>query len=231
MRGIRIAVLAWLLALPAFAQQPVELPRFNTVDLQAEAQREVVNDLMNAVVYVEMTDTDSTRLANALNRSINEGIAAAKGASGVRVRTGGVQTFPVYDRAQRQTGWRGRAEIRIESKDFPAASALIAKLQSSMQVGGVGFSVSPELRRQTQDELMAEAIAAFRARADIARIALDGRRYKIRRISVNPGGAPGPRPQFALARAAVSQEAVAIPQFEGGTSQISVAVNGSVEVE
>jgi len=230
---MRICVAAWALSLSGIAlgQQFVEPPRYNTVDLQAEAQREIANDLMNAVLFAEMNDSDSARLANALNKAINDGIAAAKGYQSVRLRTGAVQTFPVYDRSQRLTGWRGRAELRIDSKDFQATSALIAKLQATLQLGGVGFSVSPELRRQTQDELMAEAITAFRARAEIARAALDGRGYKIRRMSINPGGIPGPRPQFTLARAAQAQDAVAAPQFEGGTSQISVAVNGSVEVE
>jgi len=230
---MRIGIAALAFALPgfAFAQQLAEPPRYNTVDLQADAQREIANDMMNAVLFAEMNDPDPARLANALNRSINDGIAAAKGYQSVRLRTGAVQTFPVYDRSQRLTGWRGRAEIRIDSKDFQAASALIAKLQAALQLGGVGFSVSPELRRQTQDELMAEAISAFRARAEVVRKSLDGRSYKIRRMSINPVGIPGPRPQFSLARAAQAQEAVTAPQFEGGTSQISVAVSGSVEVE
>jgi len=228
---IYVAALAFSLSGIAPGQQPVEPPRYNTVDLQAEAQREIANDLMTAVLFAEMNDSDAARLANAMNRAINDGISAAKGYQSVRFHTGAVQTFPVYDRSQRLTGWRGRADIRIDSNDFQAACSLIAKLQATLQLGSVGFTVSPALRRQTQDALMAEAIAAFRARAKIARAALDGRGYKIRRMSVSPGGIPGPRTQFALARAAQAQDAATVPQFEGGISQISVAVNGSVEVE
>jgi len=226
-----LAALLFALAGQAHAQQPVEPVRYNTVDLQADAQRDIANDLMNAVLFAEHNDADAAHLANTLNQAMNNAMAAAKAFQTVRVRTGGTQTYPVYDRTQRLTGWRGRAEIRLDSKDFQAASALIAKLQSSLQLGGVGFVVSPELRRQVQDELTVEAIGAFRARADIARNALGGRSYKIRRISINPAGGPGPRPMFSMARGAVAQEAVAAPQFEGGTSQISVAVNGSVEVD
>ena len=33
-------------------------PRYNSVELQAEAQREVQNDLLNAVLYVELNDSN-----------------------------------------------------------------------------------------------------------------------------------------------------------------------------
>jgi len=229
--GVAVTVAAALafFALAASAQSQVEPVRLNTVDLQAEAQREIANDLMNATMFSELNDADSARLANALNRAMNEALSIARKFPAVRARTGAVQTYPVYDRAQRLTGWRGRAEIRIDSRDFQAASGLVGALQPALQLGGIGFTVSPELRRQTQDELIAEAIGAFRARAEIVRKALGGGSYKIRRMSVNPQGMPGPRPQLAMARAA--SDTVTAPQFEGGTTQVGVAVNGSVEVE
>jgi len=41
---------------------------------------------------------------------------------------------------------RGRAEIRIESRDFESASTLIGRLQSGMKLGGMSFSVAREAR-------------------------------------------------------------------------------------
>ena len=148
----------------------------------------------------------------------------------MRVRTGNNQTYPVYDRGQRITGWRGRAELRLESKDFQAAAALIGRLQSRMQLGQIGFSVSPEERKAAENEIMAEAIKAFRARAEIVRAALSGRAYKIRRLAVNTGGGFVPRPLMARAGVA-GADAVAAPPLEGGVSQITVSVSGTIEVE
>lgn len=120
--------------------------------------------------------------------------------------------------------------VSLESRDFQAASSLIGKLQATLQLGSMGFGVSPQTRREAQDTL-AEAIGAFRARADIARMALGGKAYKIRRINLNTSGAfPQPRQVFA-ARALAIAEAVAPPQFEGGTSRVSVAASGAIEVE
>src|SRR5689334_22001064 len=129
-----------LAALPATAAEP--LPRYNTVELQSEAQREVQNDLLNATLFVEFNDASPAALANALNKNVNEALRIAKQHASVRVRSGNNQTYPVYDKGNVLQGWRGRAEIRIESKDFEAATALIGKLQSSMQLANMGFTVS-----------------------------------------------------------------------------------------
>jgi predicted secreted protein len=229
-RGIALirALTIVLAASQVWAQAPEQ--KFDAVELQAEAHRELSNDTLNAVLFAELNETDATKLASALNRTLNEALAAAKEFKAVRVRSGNNQTYPVYDRQQRLTGWRGRAELRLESRDFQAAAALIGKLQAGMRLGQISFSASAELRKAAEDELIAEAIKAFRSRADIARSALGARQYRIRRISIHTGGAfPPPRPM--LARAAAASEALPPPQFEGGTSQISVSVNGTIEVE
>ena len=215
------------------AQSAELLPiRYNEVELQAEATREVQNDLMNASLYVELNDANPAPLASALNRSTNEALKIANAEKAVRARSGGNQTYPVYDRNNKITGWRGRSELRLESKDFQALGALIGKLQGSMQLAGVAFQVSPELRRQTENELIAEAIGAFRTRADIARQALGGKAIKIRRIAVaTAGGAPPPRPMVAMRAQPQMASAEVAPAFEGGTSQVQVSVSGTIEAE
>ena len=137
--------------------------------------------------------------------------------------------MPVYARANVLQGWRGRAEIRIESRDFEAASALIGKLQTNMQLGGINFSVSPEARRTVENELITEAIAAFKARADIVKAALGGRSYKLQRLNV-ANGYNAPQPRFAVARMASASAEVAAPSLEAGVSVVTVNANGAIEV-
>ena len=126
-------------------------------------------------------------------RAVNEALRVAKDYKGVTARSGNNQTYPVYAKGNVLQGWRGRAEIRIESRDFEAASGLIGKLQAGMQLGNISFSVSPEARRSAENELIAEAIAAFKARAEIVKAALAGRGYKLQRLNLANGyGAPPP---------------------------------------
>lgn len=224
-----LALAAGFAASAALAQTPPD--RFNQVDLQAEVSREVQNDLMTATLVAEATDPSAAQVASQLNRVTAEALKVAAEFKTVKTRSGFTSTFPMYDRANKLTGWRGRAEIRLESKDFAAMSTLIGRLQSSMQLGGIAFTVSPELKAQSENELLTEAVAAFRSRADIAARALGGRGYKIRRIGLNSGGfAPGPRPMMAD-RAVAASSPVPPPAFEGGTSMVRVSANGTVEVE
>ncbi len=223
--------LATGLAAAAALAQPAPEPRFNQVDLQAEVSREVQNDLMTATLVAEANDPSAAQVADQLNRLTAEALKTAGEFKMIKARSGFTNTFPVYDRANKLTGWRGRSEIRLESKDVAAMSTLIGRLQSSLQLGAVQFTVSPEVRRQVQNDLLTEAVAAFRDRADVATKALGGQSYKIRRVSLNTGGfVPGPRPMMAE-RAVAGSSPVPPPSFEGGTSTVQVNANGTVEVE
>jgi predicted secreted protein len=230
MRAFKELFFAALLSVTAsaFAAES-DQPRYNVVELQAEAQREVQNDLLNATFYVELNDANPATLANEMNKSVNEALRVAKDYKIVRVRSGGNQTHPVYSKNNVLTGWRGRAEIRLESKDFDAASGLIGKLQTGMQLGNMNFSVSPEARRTAENELIAEAIGAFKARAEIIRSALAGRGYKLQRLKV-ANGYNAPQPKFAVARMAASAQEVTAPNLEAGVSIVTVTATGAIEV-
>jgi len=230
MRAMKWLYLAASLALTGAALAADPAPRYNTIELQADAQREVANDTLSASLFVELNDANPAALANAINKAANEALRVARDYKNVRVRSGNNQTYPVYAKGNVLQGWRGRAEIRIESRDFEAASGLIGKLQAGMQLGSLSFSVSPEARRQTENELIAEAIGAFKARAEIVRGALAGRGYKILRLNVTSGSS-APPPRFAMARVlAAGAPEVAAPNLEGGVSLVTVTVGGAIEV-
>jgi predicted secreted protein len=227
---VAFALAASLAAAVAGAESQHDSARDNEVGLQAEVSREVPNDLMTATLYAEANDPSAAQVANQLNRLTAEALKTASDFKPVKARSGAVNTYPLYDRTNKLTGWRGRAEVRLESKDFAAMANLIGKLQSSMQLAQVQFLVSPELRRQTENDLIVEGVAAFRGRAEIATKALGGKGYKIRRMDIHTaGGLPQPIPRVRAMSAASAE--VAPPVFEGGTSTVQVGVNGTVEVE
>ena len=51
------------LAVPVLGADPA--PRYNTIELQAEAQREVANDTLSASLFVELNDANPAALAGA----------------------------------------------------------------------------------------------------------------------------------------------------------------------
>jgi predicted secreted protein len=221
-------LIAALASAAAPAAEPAP-PRYNTVSLQASAQRELPNDQLDATLYVEVNDATPAGAADAVNGRVNEALRLARGYASVRTHSGNNQTFPIYTRDNQLQGWRGRGELRIESQDFAAASALIGKLQASLQLRGMRFSVSPQAQREAENALITEAIAAFKARAAIIQAALGGRGYKLRNLDVSSGRS-GPVPRMAMAQAAPAARELAPPALEAGTTTITVNASGTIEI-
>jgi predicted secreted protein len=217
-----------LVACSAWAQQTrQESGQQNLVSVQAEVSREVDNDELVAVLAAEAQGTDPAALALAINRRMASALELARGFPAVKLRSGNYQTYPRY-REQRVEGWHAAQELRLESSDFTAAARLIGALQKDLVVRSMSVRLSHEARRAAENALIPEAIAAFQARADIARKALKANGYRLRNVSVETA-APGPPVPFASMTRA--QSATAPPAVEPGASQVVVTVSGTVQLE
>lgn len=217
-----------ILSLPVAAENvcPPCPPTGTVISLDAQALREVPNDLMRVSYYVEMEDTDPQRLAASVNRSANEALAVAKQLKNAQVQSGGYSTYPLRDKANKIVRWRSRVDFSVEGKEFRELSELTARLQSSVQVAGVAFSVSREVRTKAEEALIQEAVAAFQARAELVARAAGISGYRIREMTVQAEGSrPPPMPRMA----AMAAEAVPAPSFEAGVSSITLRVSGSIE--
>ena len=225
---MRSFILALLLAPLAAAAQAPETP-FNLVSLNAQAEREIPNDLLTATLAAEAEGADPAQLADGVNRSMQRAIAGALAYKTVKTQSAGYQSMPVYDK-NRVVRWRVRQELRLESADFTAATELIGKLQASLVVTGLALSVSGETRRKAENALIAEALAAFEERARVVRDAMKAKGYRVRDLQISPGGAP-PRPMFAMAARALSSESLAQPAVEPGSTRILITVSGTIQLQ
>lgn len=226
-RSLPLCALLCLAGGAAVAQE--REPLFNIVSLSAQAEREVANDTLVAVLAAEAEGNDTAALADGVNRSMREALRATQAYKSVKARSGSYQTTPVYDKT-RIVRWRVRQELRLESTDFAAATELIGKLQGTLIVARMSVGLSPEARRQTENALLSEAIAAFNERAAIARDALKAKGYRVKELQVSAGGGMQPR-MYAAGAVAMRAEAVSAPALEAGTSQIQVSVSGSVQLQ
>lgn len=229
MTPMRTIVFTLLLApLTLSAQAPAET-LFNLVNLNAQAEREIPNDLLTASLAAEAEGADPAQLADGVNRTMQRALAIALAYKSVKTQSAGYQTIPVYDK-NRIARWRVRQELRLESADFAAATELIGKLQSALNVTGLTQSVSGEARRKAENSLIAEAIAAFDERARVVRDAMKAKGYRVRDLQVSPGGAP-PRPVFAMAARALASESMAQPAVEPGSTRIVITVSGTIQLQ
>ncbi len=220
-----------ILLILMFALAPIshaEETAFNRVDFNIDATRKVTNDLLSAQMSIEVNDPSPARIAQSLNTAINAALKASSRFPAVNVSSGNHSTYPVYDKKNTLSGWRGNAQIQLESGDFKAAGELIGKLQQDLQLTGISFSVAPATRREVETALIEEALGAFLKRADTIRASLGGRAYKILHISLNQNGYQT-RPLLGRAMMAMSEDAVA-PDLAGGDSNLTVQVSGTIEV-
>jgi predicted secreted protein len=197
------------------------------INLDARASVEVDNDVMGASLFVEMEDTDATRLADKVNRATNDALKLARGFTGVRAKTSAYSTYPVIDKGK-IVRWRSRSEISVDGEDFRRMAEAIGKLQALMQLGGVEFSVSPAARAKAEEALTQTAIAEFLRKAEQLAKGFKGLGFNVLEatVSADSGFIP-PRPMMMKSMAS---EAVAAPDLQGGTSRVTVTVNGSILV-
>lgn len=225
-------MLTALLAGAATAIQAEPL-NYDVINLQADARTEVANDLLMATLFIEMTNTDAGKLATEINRTLNQGVRLKQEFPAVKIDTGAQSTWPVYDAKNRLAGWRTRAELRVESKNFDAASQVIAKMAGSMQLAGMNFVLSPDTAATTENQLLDTALKAFRARADIVAKALGARTWKTVNLNISSNnGGPMPMPTYRAAAMTMEMaEAVPPQEVAAGNSNLTVSVNGTIQLQ
>ena len=218
-----------LLSVSATAEEP----RYNQIALRAEVNQEIAHDLMHVTLYSEAQNTDPAALAAEISKTLNASIAQARTVKGVSVASGSRNSYPVYDdKGQKITAWRERAELRLESADFSALSTLTGEMLQTLKMGGMSFSIADNTRKTHEDALLKDAVAAFKARAQLVSQALGGSGYKLVSLNLNTGGFQRPMPmRMEAMKGAAMMDAAVNPEVEAGTSQVSISADGVIEVQ
>ena len=232
---MRFLALPALLITAAISPQLMaqESLNYNLVNLQAEANRVISNDLMHISMFVEKSNKQPANLASEINTLLNQAISISRKYPNVKIETGSQSTYPIYDNDNRKLKeWRGRAQVRLESKDFKAASQFMSELQQSFQVESLNFSVSEAQRKSVENELMIEASKNFQQRAQSLAQAWNKSGYNLVTINIHTNShtfMPAPRMEILKASADISP----IPEqtVAAGESTINVIANGSIQLK
>lgn len=216
---------------PAFAQDNQVL-NYNVLNIQAEASRKISNDEMTAVLYIEKTNKQPAQLSSEINQLMTQAVNTAKKYTQIKVETGSQSTYPIYDNDNRKVKeWRGRAEIRLESKDFKAASQLISELQQNFLTQSINFNVSDNQRKKVENELMIEASKNFQQRAKSLAQAWNKPSYQLINLNLNTNSYTNRAvPRMAMLKAS-SSDAMPEQEMASGESQITVNANGSIQLK
>jgi predicted secreted protein len=219
-----------LTAATTAAAQPSQQPFFNVVTIEASATADVPTDTLTVTMFVEEQGADPAALATRVNARLEEALSRARKETKVEAKSGNYQTTPVYDRANQITGWRIRADVVLESRDFKAAAALAGALQPALKLWSMTFSLSRGAREAAEAALLTEALAKFQDKARAVAKGLSFPGYQLGQIVVRSEGplqAPVAFRNVAMSAMADGGAAPPVPA-EGGKNAVTVIVSGSV---
>lgn len=223
-------------ALVALSMGTASLPvlaedvHYNQVSLRAEVSKNVAHDLMSVTLYTEAQNADPTELASQITKTLNAALAKARQVKGVTIQPGRRNSSPVYDdKGQKITAWREHAELRLESADFPALAKLASELLGDLKMGDMTFTMAQATRQASEDSLFKDAVAAFKARAQLTAEALGGTGYKIVNLNLNSAGYS--QPVLRGAKMLAMSNSAPVPEVEAGSSQVSITAEGVIEVQ
>lgn len=201
---------------------------YDRVSFAATASAEVRNDLIVAVLTSRREGSDMAGPVAEVNERITAAVAKAKEVPAVGIQTLAYATEPIY-REERLVGWRVSQSLRLESGDVEAIGRLIGELQQGLALRTVGYRISTERRREAEDELVAEVLEAFRARAQRITQELGRTRYRLVRLDINTADGPVPRPMRSV-RMQLEASGPA-PTLEAGTQRVQVSASGTIELQ
>ena len=205
-------------------------PTYDRVSFRVSATSEVDNDTLVVVMYHQRDGQHPTSMADDVNRTIAWAVDLARQTNGIKVQTLQYRQEPVY-RNQSISSWRVRQSIRLESSDVTTLSRLVGELQERLSVSSLRYTISPEVRRDVEDELITLALGRFGRRGKLIADELGRSDYRIVTMDVSTsGGSPAPVRMRAVSVMSESSKVTA-PTLEPGVQSVTVQVSGTIALE
>lgn len=208
-----------------FAHEPETL--FNQVNMQAQVEAELPNNEMQVMLVSERQGKEAGSLSAVVNGEVKWALNLAKKNKDIIVSTRAYQTYPVY-KNQDIVGWRVSQEVQLKSQNMAGLSELTGELQEKLQVRQMLFSATKASRDKIENELIEQAMQAFKRRALILKKHMDDKDYRIVNLHINTSGHT-PQYRHAQRSSMKTLEMASAPAVEAGTSKISVTVSGSIQ--
>lgn len=230
-----LGMVAVAVSATAHAQAATPSPR-NVVQLSASGSVEVDQDWLVMVLAVSRDGREAASVQRQLQQAVDTALGVLRPlaqAQDLQVRSGNFGVYPRHDRDGKISGWRGRAEIMLEGRDFPRVTQAAAKVDG-LTVERIDFQLSRQARAKVQEQAQTEAISAFKLQAQQLAQQFGFTGYSLREVSVNRHGGYEAMPMRRMAIGAAMSDAKmeALPiSVEAGKVQVQVEVAGSVQLE
>lgn len=222
-------VAAMLHAASAQAAEPAE--RHNIVSFSSAVQQEVTHDMLTMTLQANRTGSVAAEVQAELKKTLDIALTEARRAAkadDMDVKTGQFSIQPVYTSNGRIGSWQGQAQLVLQGRDMARIAQTAGKL-NQLNIVNVAYGLSRETQQQYQEELVNQAIIAFRERAQRMAKAFGFEHYVLGEVSVQTGEVGYQmRPMMMMKSAMMSDSAEAAVPIEPGKGEMNVTVSGHV---
>lgn len=237
-----LAALVLATALPAAAE--TDTLHYNIVEFAESANLEITRDTMTAYFSIASEGKDRATVNKAFQKKFNDFNKAVQN-NKLQTEILNRSASPRYEYNNNngkriQTGWEEIASFKVESKDFDAINRLTDETLQSATLNRIGFSISKEKREAAVDQVSKAAILRFKDRAQDLAKTLGFSNYKIVKLNLGHIGnrsidngfarAKMMNAEAAMFKRSASDENNAIQAPSPGSEEISITVNGLVQM-
>jgi predicted secreted protein len=227
--SLLVFVSALAVTLPSLAQTA---PPQGVLTLTASASVEVPRDVIGITFSASRDGADAAAVQTALKQALDAALAEARRSAKpgqVDVQAGNFSIHPRYNNKGAMAGWMGTAEMTVEGRDIGAIAQLAGRIPT-MTIARLGYALSKQAREKVEAEVVAQAIARYRAKAEATSKEFGFTGYAIREVNVATDE-PHPMPIAMMRRAATADAAAqeALP-VEPGRGTVTATVSGSVQM-
>jgi predicted secreted protein len=183
---------------------------------------------MRVQLMVEHQANKAKDVSQKVNADMAWALAQLK--QGLKYETQQYNTYPVYEKTKIKA-WRASQQLMVQSENFEQLSNIILVLQNKLQVKNMSFEPTKKTRKKVEDELVAEALDAYKSRASLVQKNMQAKSYKVVNMQVNTQDNYSPmyrsQPRMKMAMSVAD----AAPAVKGGNSTLNVNVNGQIQLQ
>jgi len=242
MKNIAGAIIIFFLCLFAFTKFAGPIPlsissvttqKTDTFTVSGEGKVTMIPDIAVVNVGVTAQGASVSLVQQQLNKKMNAVIESVKriGIDSKDIQTTNYNISPTYDytnSSQRVTGYQANANLTMKVRKIDNANAVIdvATGNGANEVGGVSFDVDDKTKAENQAR--EQAVADAKSKAQTAAKAAGFHLGRV--INYSEGGGAAPRPIMMEKALSDSASSGSPTQIEPGSSELTVIVSLSYEI-
>lgn len=214
------------------------------MSLDAEARRVVTQDRVQVTLMIQRDGKTAMEAQSKVNDKMREALALSKAAVGVKASTGYYNAYKQYppepgpkplsqEQREKQAYWTAQQTLVLDGADKDITLKVAGAIQGlDFAMQGMNFYLSREASDKLKDELLAEALATVKTRAQKVASQMGTPSVRFARINLGGGGPVYPMmmkrggPEMAMAMA----DGASMPAPEGQAGESEVTLNVNVEV-